>query len=464
MAEEKSSNSNAVAKGAQAANAVRGAVKTGKAIAAAAKGAAAGGPYGAVAGLLWGNRHLVGKIILVVVAIFMLPILFILMLPSLIFGGLKDAFSPNNPTVPILNDSAAITENMNSITNSVSDVLSEALEAVLAEIEKDFEASGADQREIINPHENAPAYNANAFVSQFCASKNKDFASITFDDMKYTLRNAKGELYSYTKKEETRTRVEVTVTVDTSTGKEIETTTTVTETWMVYTIAYKGEDYFADNVFHLNAEQKELSANYAQNLSMFLGDGMFQKLPNGYETITSLGDVEFTDGQIPVAYFSQLDERYANQPYGTDDIGGYGCGPTAMAIVISSLTDETVDPAQMAKWSYEHGYWASGNGSYHGLIPAAAKAWELPVEGCGIDGGQKISDALSGGKLVVVLMDKGHFTQSGHFIVLRGIRDGKILVADPASYPRSEQTWDLSLILDEAREGAAAGGPFWIIG
>ena len=135
-----------------------------------------------------------------------------------------------------------------------------------------------------------------------------------------------------------------------------------------------------------------------------------------------------------------------------------------MAIVISSLTDETVDPVQMAKWSYEHGYWASGNGSYHGLIPAAAKAWELPVEGCGIDSGQKISDALSGGKLVVALMNKGHFTQSGHFIVLRGIRDGKILVADPASYPRSEQTWDLPLILDEAREGAAAGGPFWIIG
>lgn len=464
MAEEKNNKSNAVAKGAQAASAVRGAVKTGKAIAAAAKGAAAGGPYGAVAGLIWENRHLVGKIILVVLAIFLLPVLFILMLPSLIFGGLKDAFSPNNPTVPILNDNAAITENMNTITNSVSGVLSEALEDVLAEIEQDFAESGADQREIINPHENAPAYNANAFVSQFCASKNKDFASIAFDDMESTLRNAKGELYSYTKKEEERTRVEVTVTVDASTGKETVTTTEVTETWMVYSIAYKGDNYFADSVFHLNAEQKALSANYAQNLSMFLGDGMFQKLPNGYEPVPSLGDVEFTDGQIPVAYFNQLDERYASKHYGTDDIGGYGCGPTSMAIVVSSLTDETVDPVQMAKWSYEHGYWASGDGSYHGLIPAAAKAWELPVEGCGGDERQRISDALSSGKLVVALMDEGHFTQSGHFIVLRGVRDGKILVADPASYERSEQTWDLSLILEEAREGAAAGGPFWIIG
>ena len=43
-------------KSAQAAQAVRGAVKTGKAIAGAAKGAAAGGVWGAVAGFAWENR------------------------------------------------------------------------------------------------------------------------------------------------------------------------------------------------------------------------------------------------------------------------------------------------------------------------------------------------------------------------------------------------------------------------
>ena len=464
MAEEKNNNSNLAAKSAQAANTVRGAVKTGKAIAGAAKGAAAGGPYGAVAGLVWGNRHLIGKIILITVLILLLPILFILMLPALIFGGLVDAFTPDDPTVPVLNDSAYITENMTEITNSVSDVLSEALEDVLVEIEDDFSSSGADQREIINPHENAPAYNANAFVSQFCASKNEDFESITFDDMESTLRNAKGELYSFTSKEETRTRVEVTVTVDASTGDETETSTTITETWMVYTIVYNGEDYFADNVFHLNAEQKELANNYAQNLSVFLGDGMFQRLPNGYEAITSLGDIKFTDGQTPVVYFNQLDERYADKPYGTDHIGGYGCGPTAMSIVVSSLTDDIVDPVEMAEWAYEHGYWCSKSGSYHSLIPGAAKAWGLSVEGCTPSEPQRILDALAEGKLVVAIMAKGHFTSSGHFIVLRGVQDGKILVADPASYSRSQKAWDLSIILNEASRRAGSGGPFWIIG
>ena len=41
--------------------------------------------------------------------------------------------------------------------------------------------------------------------------------------------------------------------------------------------------------------------------------------------------------------------------------------------------------------------------------------------------------------------------------------EGKILVADPASKKRSEQEWDISIILDEARKGAAAGGPLWAI-
>lgn len=53
---------------------------------------------------------------------------------------------------------------------------------------------------------------------------------------------------------------------------------------------------------------------------------------------------------------------------------------------------------------------------------------------------------------------KGHFTKSGHFIILRGVQDGQILVANPASYSRRQKLWDLSIILSEAskRAGAAA--------
>ena len=44
-------------------------------------------------------------------------------------------------------------------------------------------------------------------------------------------------------------------------------------------------------------------------------------------------------------------------------------------------------------------------------------------------------------------------------------KEGKVLIADPASLERSSKAWDLKLILDEASENAwEAGGPFWIIG
>lgn len=174
--------------------------------------------------------------------------------------------------------------------------------------------------------------------------------------------------------------------------------------------------------------------------------------------------VIFTDGATEVVYYNQLDERWADLPYGTDNIGGYGCGPTSMAIVVSSLTDQTVDPPTMAEWAYQNGYWCSGNGSYHSLIPGAAEGFGLQWESISTDDPQAVVDALASGKLIVALMSKGHFTSSGHFMVLRGVTsEGKILVADPASKKRSEQEWDISIILDEARKGAAAGGPLWAI-
>lgn len=455
-------------KGAQAAQAVRGAVKTGKAIAGAAKGAAAGGVWGAVAGFAWENRKFVGKVIIAAIAVLMIPILILCMLPGIIFGGFGNSHSPADPDTPIMNSSAAIDGNLTEISTAVSRVLSEALTDTLSAIDNDYAACTADGKEVINPYESSPNFNANQFVGQYCAAKNEDYAAVSVSDMESMLRSGKDKLYSYTKKEEERTVETVTtsVTVDASTGEETttETVTTTTEKWIVYTVSYNGEGYFADEVFHLTAEQKDLADDYAYNLSLFLGDSMFQGLPAGYTTVSSLGNIRFTDGQTEVVYFNQLDERYAGQPYGTDNIGGYGCGPTAMSIVVSSLTNDTVDPIEMARWSYENGYWCSGSGSYHALIPAAAKAWGLNVEGCTASDGQKIADALTDGKLVVAIMLKGHFTSSGHFIVLRGVKDGKILVADPASYDRSSMEWDLSIILNEASTHAGAGGPFWIIG
>ena len=446
---------NSLDEAANTAHTAAGAIRTGKAVAAAARGTAVGGPFGAVAGAVWGSKKQIGMIALVIIVVLLLPVMFILMLPSLIFGAIFGPGDPDSSAEPIMNNNLAITENINEIGFAVSRVLGEGIDDVEARIQQDFAGTGGDHYEIVTPYAASLTNNTNAFIGQYCAAKNEDWENISLSDLEQILRNHKEVLYTYTRTAETRTIPD---------DPETEKDESGTETWYIYTIVYQGESYFADEIFQLSADQKELADNYTQNLSLFLGDGMFQ-YTGGSPSIPPLGDICFTDGITQVIYFNQLDERYASKPYGTDHIGGYGCGPTAMSIVVSSLTGSIVDPVEMSAWAYENGYWCSKSGSYHSLIPGAAQAWDLPVTSCTAAEPQRIVDALSQGKLVVALMGKGHFTSSGHFMVLRGVTsDGKILVADPASYTRSEKEWDLPIILNEASTRAGSGGPFWIIG
>ena len=437
---------------ASTAHTVHSAIKTGKAVSSIAKGAAVGGPYGAAAGLaLAAGKH--GKALLAgALVLLMLPVLFVLMLPGLIFGGLTSSGTPGQP---ILNDNAAINGHMDEIASAIDVILTEGVADAKVRIASDFATTGGDNYEIIAPF--SITSNTNSFIAQYCAAREQSWADISLDDMRRILRGGKSQLYSFTRTSETRT-------VEADDPETEDVVETKEETWYIYTLFYNGEDYFADHVFNLADDQKKLASNYAYNLSLFLGDGMSQYTEYSGSTVASLGDVRFTDGATEVVYFNQLDQRYANKPYGTDNIGGYGCGPTSMAIVVSSLTDEIVDPVAMAKWAYKNGGWCKGQGSYHSLIPNAAKAWGLNVEGCRANEPQRILDALSSGKLVVAIMSPGHFTTGGHFIVLRGVKNGKILVADPASTKRSQQEWDLSIILNEASKRPGAGGPFWIIG
>ncbi len=438
-------------------SAVESIAETGKVVAEIAKGAATKGWYGAAAAAVKTSKKWLGPVVLMLIV----PILIVTMLPSIIFGPLLSDGSDEKSGIA---DDAVLEEKLLALNESISTVLSEGLQETLSEIEIDFASSGCDSYEISNPYGSDVRFNANYFLSLYCASKESEPESISKEDLESVIRRNKGVLYSFTFEDEVRL---VEVAKHDDEADDDEEPELVEITVRHYTIRYNGESYFADEVFHLDDEQKKLARSYAQNLSILLRDGSYQVLSEadwaGFGS--SFAGAVFTDGQVPVVYYSQGDERWRDLPYGTDNIGGYACGPTAMAMVVSSLTEYAIDPPTMSDWAYANGHWCSGNGSYQTIITGACEKWGLNVEPCGRDESTRIKTALRSGKLIVAVMGPGHFTKSGHFIVLRGITGmGKILVADPASYSRSQQEWELKTITDEASTYSLLTAPFWIIG
>lgn len=182
------------------------------------------------------------------------------------------------------------------------------------------------------------------------------------------------------------------------------------------------------------------------------------------ELRTEKGQDILTGGAVDVVYFNQTEEPWADAPYGTDTLCKYGCGPTTMAMAVSTLTGEVTDPALMAQWAAEHGYWASRSGSYHTIVPGTAAAFGLTVESPVEQTPDALRDILREGKLLAALVGPGHFTQYGHFILLRGITpNGDILVADSNSIPNSLAAWDPQLILDELAGSDSSGAPLWAL-
>lgn len=168
-------------------------------------------------------------------------------------------------------------------------------------------------------------------------------------------------------------------------------------------------------------------------------------------------------GSHELIYYNQTDEQWGN--YGSDSIHGYGCGPTATAMVVSTLTHFNINPQEMSDIFYQEGYWASRSGTYHDFALGVGEMFSLdilslvPEEITSHD----LIDHLMSGKIAIALMTTGHFTNYGHFIVLRGVTlSGDILVADPASRDRTLTLWSPDLILEELSLARNHGTPLWL--
>lgn len=142
----------------------------------------------------------------------------------------------------------------------------------------------------------------------------------------------------------------------------------------------------------------------------------------------------------------QWDERWGYHSYGGSVIGLSGCGPTCLSIVVTGLTgQDDITPNVVADYAMENGYYLDGTGTM----------WSLMDEGCrvfGVTGSQISADKetilnyLENGNPIICSVGPGDFTAAGHFIVLVGTEDGKIIVNDPNSRMKSEVLWSYESI------------------
>jgi len=254
MAEDKKDNS-VFSQVAASAGFAKGAVKSGKALAGVAKGAAAG-PYGMMASALWEGRKIIGKAIAAFCLLMFLPVIYVMMLPSLIFGA--DGIQGASKTV--LMDSNEILENLAEAESAIEEVLKEKHDDVIKKIEKEAEKlEDGCEYNITDTFAGNIVYESSLVISQYCASKN-NYQDISLWNLKWLLRRNLKNMFSYT--------------VNTTTYQKIdeEADTSVTITHYEYTVVYTGSEYLAGQVFDLTESQRATAKVYARNLELFLND------------------------------------------------------------------------------------------------------------------------------------------------------------------------------------------------
>lgn len=141
-------------------------------------------------------------------------------------------------------------------------------------------------------------------------------------------------------------------------------------------------------------------------------------------------------------WYLQTDSRWSGLNYKGMSCREGGCGPTCAAMLIATLTEENVTPADTWKWAGDHGFLSPGHGTEYGSyfqdqfkeyeLTATMLSWTNTYGKPDHPNHDLLIDKLKEGYYAIALMNKGLWTRSGHFVVVWWA-DDKIRINDPAS-------------------------------
>lgn len=138
--------------------------------------------------------------------------------------------------------------------------------------------------------------------------------------------------------------------------------------------------------------------------------------------------------------YKQYDGRWASKRYAGDTMAGSGCGPTAVANIVSQL------PTAVADYIESSGGTVVGHGTIWSFIDLALDHYGYngqQLNGASLHGAYGTAaeavfrNAMETGKYYgILLMGPGMFTSGGHYITITECRAGQYYVHDPASAAR----------------------------
>lgn len=148
----------------------------------------------------------------------------------------------------------------------------------------------------------------------------------------------------------------------------------------------------------------------------------------------------------------QWDERWGYVPYGDWYIAFAGCGPTSISMIASYLNqDPSITPVTVAQKAMELDQYENGAGTKWSFYSTMADEYGISHSEQYDPAAEEIVESLKNGNLVILSMEPGIFTETGHFIVLTGHdKDGKVTIHDPNSIKNTKKTWDPNLLADQS--------------
>ena len=165
----------------------------------------------------------------------------------------------------------------------------------------------------------------------------------------------------------------------------------------------------------------------------------------------------------PILYL-QTDPKWSDKDYSAPGekttISRAGCGVTCAAMVIASLVDLSITPADTAEWSLKNGFKALRQGTYYSYFVPQLKQYGISCKQVNTSNMyeknaesnyKKIIDALAAGKWVIACMGKGVWTSQGHYILAWKTDGKRVYIKDPASQKAMRMCNDLQLWLSQIK-------------